>query len=227
MAISSQLPRSQNCILIRYLIVGVLLFICSLTDAAQKESTEPEKGLIEHQEFYDACAHGKVDAVEEHLSRKPELITASTNDGETCLHLTAISKSLEIAKLLIVKGANTNQRVTHDEGLRMMPLSWHAWGGNVDIIQLLLDNGAEINADFDYSSGSNARVTATDIVSMVVGSSSGEEDDSTPETKLFFLSYELLRSRGGKTYEELFPDSPHGMSKAESKEDDLDMKDEF
>lgn len=111
----------------------------------------------------------------------------------------------------------------------MMPLSWHAWGGNVEIIQLLLDNGAEINADFDYTyeSINGAKVTATDVVAIIIGSSKKDDDDNTAETKLFFRSYELLRSRGGKTYEELFPDSPHVMSKANPKENDLDLKNEL
>ena len=86
---------------------------------------------------------------------------SSTKDGETCLHLTAVSKSFEIAKLVIDLGADVNYRTSHRQGLRMMPLSWHIWGGNVDIIRLLLDAGADINADFDFSMESNAKVTGT------------------------------------------------------------------
>lgn len=39
--------------------------------------------------------------------------TAATPDGETCLHLTAISKNVEVAKQLIDLGADVNRRVTH------------------------------------------------------------------------------------------------------------------
>ena len=90
-----------------------------------------------------------------------ELAKSTTKDGESCLHLTAVSKSLEVAKLVINLGADVNHRTTHHQGLRMMPLSWHTWGGNVDIVRLLLDEGADINADFDFSIESNAKVTGT------------------------------------------------------------------
>ena len=32
----------------------------------------------------------------------------------------------------------------------MTPLSWHAYGGNYEIVQLLLENGADINAQDKY-----------------------------------------------------------------------------
>lgn len=180
--------------------------MCTLLCEATKESTNEldDKKDIEHQEFYDACARGELDIVKKHLSHNPELVTASTLDGETCLHLTAVSRSLDIAKLVVTKGANTNHRVTHDQGLRMTPLSWHAWGGNVEIIELLLDNGADINADVDFSPESDRKITAIDIVELVGGHSSKMEDDSeNSDMKKFHLSHDLLRSRGGKAFKEL------------------------
>jgi len=106
----------------------------------------------------------------------------------------------------------------------MTPLSWHAYGGNVEIISLLLDNGAEINADFDYSPENNFKVTATDITQIISGPSSGTEDDSSNP---FRISYDLLRFRGGKTFEELFPDSPDILPQADSGNENLDGNDEF
>jgi len=41
------------------------------------------------------------------------LAIAATPDGETCLHLTAISKNVDVAKLLLEMGADVNHRVTH------------------------------------------------------------------------------------------------------------------
>lgn len=143
---------------------------------------------------------------------------SATKDGETCLHLTAVSKSIEVAKLVIDLDADVNYRTTHPQGLRMMPLSWHAWGGNVDIITLLLDAGAEINADFDFSLESGAKVTATDIAAQFIASR-----DPNGERDSFVDTYELLTQRGGKKYEELYPDSPHILSLKTSK----DNGDEF
>jgi len=44
-----------------------------------------------------------------------EIAKKSTVDGETCLHLTAISNDFEIAKLMIELGADVSARVTHTE----------------------------------------------------------------------------------------------------------------
>jgi Ankyrin repeat. len=46
-------------------------------------------------------------------SKYEEFAKKSTHDGESCLHLTAISNSVEIAELVIENGANVNLRVTH------------------------------------------------------------------------------------------------------------------
>ena len=44
-----------------------------------------------------------------------EIAKKSTVDGETCLHLTAISNDFDIAELMIDLGADVNARVTHPE----------------------------------------------------------------------------------------------------------------
>ena len=40
------------------------------------------------------------------------LAKSTTEDGETCLHLTAISSSVEISKMVLEKGADPNARST-------------------------------------------------------------------------------------------------------------------
>lgn len=81
------------------------------------------------------------------------------------------------------------------QALRMTPLAWHTYSGNADIVNLLLDNGAEINADFD-ASYREAKVTAFDIISTIVSQSS---KDASIEGK-FMNTLVSLKNRGGKPY---------------------------
>ena len=63
----------------------------------------------------DACAYGKVDVVTKYVDANKEMAKISTKDGETCLHLTAISNSFDISKMMVDLGADVNKRVTHTE----------------------------------------------------------------------------------------------------------------
>lgn len=76
----------------------------------------------------------------------------------------------------------------------MTPLSWHAYGGNYEIVELLLNNGAEVNANFDFSVDSPVKLTATDIAMNI-----SKEGESNHFTK----TLDLLVSKGGKKFMEL------------------------
>lgn len=76
----------------------------------------------------------------------------------------------------------------------MTPLSWHVYGGNYDIVSLLISHGAEINADFDKSVESSEKITATDIASNF-----GRKNESDDFTK----TLDLLISKGGRKYADM------------------------
>ena len=65
-----------------------------------------------------------------------ELAKVKSSDGETCLHLTAISGSVAIAKAAIAVGGDLNARATCEECLRMTPLSWLTYGGKYELIEV-------------------------------------------------------------------------------------------
>jgi len=119
----------------------------------------------------------------------------ATEDGETCLHICAISRSYEIVELLIKNGANVNSRTTHKNGLRMTPLSWHVHGSDYKIVKLLLNNGADVNADFDKSVDSDEKITVTDVAR--------ERVMHEGKNKAVQKTYDLLVEAGGLPYQEL------------------------
>jgi ankyrin repeat protein len=76
----------------------------------------------------------------------------------------------------------------------MHPLSWNVYGGHVDNIQLLLENGASVNADFD-SMDNRGPVTSLDVAVQLVENEGGDERFQKIES--------LLRQHGGATMKEL------------------------
>ena len=127
---------------------------------AQQNRVAPE---IE-QEFFDAIKNGNADRVGELLKQKPELIKARTKKGTTPVMLAMFSRHKEMAESLAA-GIETNifeatalgriERVREllkkDSTLvkAFSPEGFTALHGNLnhtDVVELLIDNGADINA---------------------------------------------------------------------------------
>ena len=90
--------------ILRLMAFGAAAYLCTSKEE-EKETTK----------FLDACAHGLVEEVAEFLEKDPSYATLVSDDGETCLHLTAVSGNLEIAKMVVEGGANVNKRTTFDK----------------------------------------------------------------------------------------------------------------
>jgi ankyrin repeat protein len=92
----------------------------------------------------------------------------------------------------------------------MHPLSWNAYAGHVENIRLLLQHGAEVNADVDSmsSNGDNKKkITALDIVEQFLqvqeGADNAGGDDADPANERFVKTRELLLQHGAKRYADL------------------------
>ena len=77
----------------------------------------------------------------------------------------------------------------------MHPLSWNVFGGHVENVRVLLENGADVNVDFDSMVDKEQSVTATDVALQLADV---EDGDIRFEKML-----SLLRKHGGKTMEEI------------------------
>jgi|AntRauTorckE5430_2_1112549.scaffolds.fasta_scaffold02739_4 ankyrin repeat protein len=82
----------------------------------------------------------------------------------------------------------------------MTPLAWHTFAGNVSIVNLLIDDGANINADFDASHEPGIKITALDVAQGLIGKK--KDDDSNVDDK-FMQTYLALQKKGGKTYSQI------------------------
>jgi ankyrin repeat protein len=120
----------------------------------------------------DAAWDGNIEAVKQHLDAGANV--NAKEDGETPLHMAALSGPKEVAELLIAKGADVNAK--DEDGVT--PLHWTE---TEEIAELLIAAGADVNA-MD-NSGDTPLDTAI--------------RRKRPETA------DLLRKHGGKTGDEL------------------------
>jgi len=79
----------------------------------------------------------------------------------------------------------------------MTPLAWHAFSGNVSIINLLLDHDANINDNFDAMYHPEIKVTVANVAESLIGKKAG--DESAIEDK-FMQTYLAIKRRGGVVY---------------------------
>ena len=128
--------------------------------------------------FLGACRNGNIDAVKQHLADGADVNAKDDDFGWTALHIAAMStidEQLEIAELLISRGAEVNAKDNNGR----TPLHEAARHSSAkEISALLIAKGADINAK--ESSG----LTPLDY----------SENDNL---------HEIFRKHGGKTGEEL------------------------
>lgn len=79
----------------------------------------------------------------------------------------------------------------------MHPLSWNVYGGHHESVKLLLESGAQVNADVD--SGDGAKITVLDICDKFLDSNT---DGENPQIERFQQVRKLLLQHGAKTFAE-------------------------
>lgn len=158
-----------------------------------------------HLDVFEACAIGELDAVVAQVGAQTELANAFAADGFQPLGLAAFFGHFPVAKFLIENGAAVDSP-SHNP-LRVMPLHSAAAGSWVEIVKLLIDNGAPVNArqaeDFTplHSAAQNG---ALEIIQMLLDAGAEvnprEGDGKTPLTYALAEDHQeaaaLLRAHG-------------------------------
>mmetsp|Transcript_19182 Transcript_19182/g.54456 ORF Transcript_19182/g.54456 Transcript_19182/m.54456 type:complete len:214 (+) Transcript_19182:130-771(+) len=173
--------------------ISLVVFLIAVSDLVCAED-EIDQQRITDDDFFHFCSGGKLDGIRTALEQNPDWLTATTANGEHCLHLTGIFGHSDVTEYVLQQGADPNVRSTYSQGLRMHPLSWNVYGGHIDNIRLLLKHGADANLDFD-AMGNNGKVTAMDIALQLV---QNEQNDER-----FVDIVALLKEYDAKTFDEL------------------------
>ena len=95
-------------------------------------------------DFYEACALGSVDRIQQVLAASPEKARSYSADGFPAVGLAAFFGHADAVRVLIDAGADVNAAATN--GFKVTSLHAAVAGGNLDIVRAVLAAGADPNA---------------------------------------------------------------------------------
>ncbi|MDF2432372.1 MAG: uncharacterized protein JWP44_2003 [Mucilaginibacter sp.] len=93
--------------------------------------------------LFEASAAGKFDVVAHLIHTNPEAINFYAEDGFTPLGLACYFGQYEIARYLVLKGADVN--LPSNNGFRVYPLHSASAGNYTQIARMLIENNAQVN----------------------------------------------------------------------------------
>jgi ankyrin repeat protein len=98
---------------------------------------------VEDINLFEASAAGKFDVVAHLIYNHPDAVNLYADDGFTPLGLACYFGQFEVARYLVLKGADVNQ--PSNNGFNVYPLHSATAGNYTNIARMLVDNGAQIN----------------------------------------------------------------------------------
>ncbi|AYL96879.1 ankyrin repeat domain-containing protein [Mucilaginibacter celer] len=93
--------------------------------------------------LFEAAAAGKFDDVAHWITTHPDTIDDYAEDGFTALGLACYFGRFDVARYLVLKGANVN--LQSNNGFNVFPIHSAAAGNYTDIARMLIENGAKVN----------------------------------------------------------------------------------
>src|ERR1700712_3140378 len=99
--------------------------------------------FVTEMSLFEAAAVGKFDVVAHVLYTHPESVNDYAPDGFTPLGLACYFGQFEVARYLVLKGADVN--LPSNNGFHVFPLHSAAAGNYTDIARMLIENGAQVN----------------------------------------------------------------------------------
>ncbi|MEO5911966.1 MAG: ankyrin repeat domain-containing protein [Pelobium sp.] len=99
--------------------------------------------ILDEISLFEAAAAGKFDVVAHQIFREPEKINDYSIDGFTALGLASYFGREEVARYLVLKGADVN--LPSNNGYQVYPLHSAVAGNYTAIAKMLIENDAKVN----------------------------------------------------------------------------------
>jgi ankyrin repeat protein len=109
----------------------------------QPEVTKLLLKFVDEIDLFEASAAGKFDVVAHIVFNHPDAVNLYADDGFTPLGLACYFGRSEVARYLVLKGADVN--LPSNNGFNVFPLHSAAAGNYTNIARMLIDNGAQVN----------------------------------------------------------------------------------
>lgn len=99
--------------------------------------------FVEEISLFEASAAGKLDVVAYIITQHPDSVNDFASDGFTPLGLASYFGQSEVARYLVLKGADVN--LPSNNGFQVYPIHSAVAGNYLDIARVLISNGAQVN----------------------------------------------------------------------------------
>lgn len=99
--------------------------------------------LVSEMDFFEACAANKFEEVAHHIYKNPNIVSEYYDNGYTGLGLAAHFGNDEIARYLVLKGADVN--LPSDNAFRVLPIHSAVAGNFTNLAKMLIANHAHVN----------------------------------------------------------------------------------
>jgi ankyrin repeat protein len=93
--------------------------------------------------LFEAAAAGKFDTVAHLVTTNSDTLDDYAEDGFTALGLACYFGQFDVARYLVLKGANVN--LQSNNGFNVFPIHSAAAGNYTEIARMLIENGAKVN----------------------------------------------------------------------------------
>jgi ankyrin repeat protein len=99
--------------------------------------------FVEEISLFEASAAGKLDVVAYIITQHPDSVNDFAPDGFTPLGLACYFGQSEVARYLVLKGADVN--MPSNNGFQVYPIHSAVAGNYLEIARMLVNNGAQVN----------------------------------------------------------------------------------